>query len=252
MILAVAGIGLYLGNALFNKSTPTAFAATSVVTADTLKNQILETIYKAVMNPSVLLQNIEAVKSEVNNYTTQLTNLATEHIAGRIPASTITFYVRKIAEEIAQKLSLELKPAGYGGGYGGYDGGTGYGDWYDDYWPPGGGKKKKKWNQWTKKWEDVYDDYSDLYSQYLRYYMMMQMMQGGGGGYGGTPYGYGGNYYQQYYPSQQQPNYGYSQGYGYQSPNMQPYYPTQNYQYYPTNTPYYGGAGGYPNYGGYY
>lgn len=247
MLLAAAGIGLYVGNKLFSASSAsanyTSYNATTTVTVDTLKNQVLETIYRGVMNPSVLLQNIEAVKSEVNNYTTQFTNLAAEFTAGRIPQSTITFYVNKISEEIAKKLSIELRPSGWGGQYGGYDGGTGYG------WPShSGGGRKARWNPTTNAWEEIYDDYSDLYSQYLKYYMMMSMMGGGGNPYAAGNY----QYPQQQYYGQQQPNYGYSYGYGYQSPQMQQYYPTQNYNYYPQNTPYYGGAGGYPNYPQYY
>lgn len=246
LILALGGIGFYVGMSLFRneveavKANATYSAYEAVATAaetnvDTLKNRVLEIIYKGAMNPTVLLQNIEAVKSEVNNYTTQITNLATERAAGRIPASTMTFYLNKIAEEISKKLSIELRPHGYNDYYGGYDGGTGYGQW------PGQGNNYG-WYK-PKKNNNPYDMYGDLYRQYLQYYMMQQMM---------NPYSTG-NFYSTGggYPTGQ-PNYGYSYGYGYQSPNMQPVYPTQQYQYYPQNTPYYGGAGGYPNYGGYY
>jgi hypothetical protein len=227
--LAAFGLTYYV---LKGQSAATAFDTTTIpttvastMTVEEFKNKILDKIYRGAMNPTVLIQNIEAVKAEVNSYTTQITTLISERTAGRIPESTLEYYCKAIAEEIAKKLNIELRPQGWGGGYGGYDGGGGYG------WPPygGGGSGQGQgqghhygWrNKHKKPWKGGYgdyygggmDDYGDMYQQYLDQIMQYyQQLMGGG-------------YYQ--------PNYGYSTGYGYQQPNMQAYYPTQNYNYYP-------------------
>ncbi len=224
--LAAFGLAYYVlkGQSATSFDTTTAVSTT---TAEEFKNKILDKIYKGAMNPTVLIQNIEAVKTEVNNYTTQITTLIAERTAGRIPESTLEYYCKAIAEEIAKKLNIELRPQGYGGGYGGYDGNGGYGGGYN--WPGGGddgfpgqghhyGWRNKPWKQGGGGYGDYYgggggQQYGQNYDSYLDAIMQYyQQLMGGG-------------YYQ--------PNYGYSTGYGYQQPNMQAYYPTQNYNYYP-------------------
>jgi hypothetical protein len=222
--LAIAGIAFGITYSLLKDqvSSAKAMAASMVFdttttaensTVDGLKNKVLEKIYNGAMNPTVLIQNIEAVKTEVNTYTTQLTTLAAESTAGRIPASTIEYYCKAIAEEIATKLHIELRPQGYGGGYGGYDGSNGWPGQSGGYGSGGGKPWRKHGGQGGYGGQGSYGQYGENYDNYLDTIMQyfQQLMSGG--------------YYQ--------PNYGYSYGYGYQQPNQQPYYPTQNYNYYP-------------------
>ena len=211
--IALAAFGLTYYALKGNKASAMSASAyeastTEYTTVDGFKNKILEKIYNGAMNPTAVIQNVEALKSEVNNYTTQITTLIAEYTAGRIQKSTLDFYCNSIAEEIAKKLNIELRPFGYGGPYGGYDGNGGYGSGNNGNhygW-------RNKWKNWGGGYGG-YGNYGDSYQQYLDAIMQYyQQLMGGG-------------YYQ--------PNYGYSYGYGYQQPNLQPYYPTQNYNYYP-------------------
>jgi hypothetical protein len=198
-------------------------AATSTPSVDSMKNTILSNIYSSALNPNAVLTNLEAIKSEVNTYTSKLTMLAAERTAGRISALTLANYLQSLAQEVMTKLTIEFYPTGgSSGGFPPIGGGGGYN-------PYGG-----------------YGGYGmDAYTQYLQYLQQQQRAQ------------------QQYAAQYQQygyPNYGYSYGYGYQQPQVYSQSPLQTYNYYPqyaaggypqsSVTNMYG-SGGYGQYGGY-
>lgn len=246
-LVLAAGIGLAVftiarkalsdkEQAIVNRARITAYEAATATTStniDDLKNNLLKTLYAGALNPSLIINNLEAIKSEVDTYTAKLTTLATEKAAGRIDDYVINYYLQTIGKEIADKLHIEWKtspgthvgdyddytqrgyPYGGYGGYGGYPygGGGGYGGY-----PYGGGGGGSGTGQ-----------YQDMYQQYLDYLNQIQTQYQG-------QYGY--------------PSYGYSYGYGYQQPYMAPTTPIQNYNYYPQ----YGMASpyGYANQGGNY
>lgn len=230
VVAVAAGAAVYAAyhfGILGNKSEAAAYVARAYETAaattpsvDSMKNTILSNIYSSALNPNAVLTNLEAIKSEVNTYTSKLTMLAAERTAGRISALTLANYLQSLAQEVMTKLQIEFYPTTGGTAGGGMSnpwGGMGYGGY--------GGM--------------------DPYSQYLQYLQQMQRQQ--------AQYF---NQYQQY----GYPNYGYSYGYGYQQPQVYAQSPLQTYNYYPqyaaggypqsSVTQMYG-SGGYGQYGGY-
>lgn len=233
-IVAAVGIGAFMvarkmlagqEQAIANRARAMAYDATTTSTTtniDDLKNQTLTLIYQGALNPAAVINNLTAVKAELDNYTTKLTTLATEKAAGRISDSIVTYYLQTIAKEIADKLHIEWKTNATTGNYDDwtYNHNSGY-PYYPYPYPYGGGGSGGSGGGGSQ--------YQDLYNQYLQYLQQIQ------GQYGGQ-YGY--------------PSYGYSYGYGYQQPYMQPINPIQNYNYYPQygmSSPY-----GYANMGGNY
>ena len=192
-------------------------AATSTPSVDSMKNTILSNIYSSALNPNAVLTNLEAIKSEVNTYTSKLTLLAAERTAGRISALTLANYLQSLAQEVMTKLTIEFYPTSTGGG-GGYPpiGGGGYGGYggYDPY---------TAYLQYLQQIQRQQQQYQAQYQQY---------------GYPNYGYSYG---------------YGYQQPQVYAQSPLQTYqyYPQYAAGGYPQSqvTQMYG-SGGYPTYGG--